>query len=368
MKKTITIVVLLFLNPFFGQKKDYLEGKLGKSTIYLTIEDYEDSVEGYYFYQNSLKNIPLKGTRKKNTFELVYKALSNDTTFEQFQLTRLNNGHFKGFWINEKGKKINLELTPIDFSKYPKLPTDSSDQLERIKASFISFKQDSISKYKENEFIWYSEKHCKSPFFRLGNSFSDQTKLLINPILQQIHLDNTVAQLSCSSQLEYNTGEGIEYSVSITFLDKNLLGFEVFSSWFCGGAHPDFGGNGFLIDLNNGKSYEIDEIIAFDESATTESKGGFDAFSKYRTNYFAPKLYDLINENEHFVKPEENSEDLCDYTDLDSWNFVSWSYTEKGIVFTPYFYRVARSCESPFLVSFEKLGKYKHKSFPYLLN
>jgi hypothetical protein len=68
------------------------------------------------------------------------------------------------------------------------------------------------------------------------------------------------------------------------------------------------------------------------------------------------------------VKPTPDSDDNCDYTDLDSWDFVSWNFTEKGIEFIPYFYRAARNCEEPFLVTFEKLSSYKNKYFPYNLH
>ena len=136
--------------------------------------------------------------------------------------------------------------------------------------------------------------------------------------------------------------------------------------WDCGGAHPDFGSSGYLIDLNNGKQYGIDDILAFDKSVTGDKENNFDAFSKYRSTYFAPKLLAVLNSQEHFEKPK-NDDDHCDYTNEEYWDFPSWNYTEKGIEFTPIFYRAARSCEESFLVPFEKLKKYKNPKFPYSL-
>jgi hypothetical protein len=369
VKKIILVVFINISNFSFCQTNYFLEGKLGKSTIYLTIQDFDSELQATYFYQNSLKDIVLEGKKSKNTFTLEFGEKTDDKITEQFVLTKSKN-NFSGTWKNSKGKKANVTLVPINFLDYKKENSSVKveNEMDWVKLQFIKFKQDSISKYNGKEFIWYSEKHCNSPFFRLGSSFSEKNKTTINQILNNIHIYQTLSQLNCASLFYYNDGNGIENNIKITFLNKNLLGFEVFSSWFCGGAHPDFGGNGYLLDLNNGKQYEIDDIIAFDKSVTTEEKSGFEAYSNYRTNYFAPKLFDLINESEHFVKPKNDNEDECDYTNVDNWDFCSWNFTEKGIEFTPYFARVARSCEEPFLVPFEKLKKYKNSKFPYDLN
>jgi hypothetical protein len=226
----------------------------------------------------------------------------------------------------------------------------------------MEFKQDSVSKFHGKELIWYSEKHCYSPFFRLGNYFSEKSKSVINPILNTIQIQNSLAQLGCSSRFEYNTGDGIEYTVKINYLNENLLGFNIFSSWFCGGAHPDFGGQGYLLDLNNGKEYEIDDILAFDKTVTNEKQGGFDAYSAYRQNFFAPKIFELIN---NYTQLTNDAERDCDYTDLEIWNFPSWNITEEGIEFTPSFYRAARACEDSFLVPFESLKQFKNPKFLY---
>ena len=371
MKKHLIYFILFYSSLSFGQQSYFLEGLLGKSKIFLTIVEYksDNEISATYFYQNALKDINMEGNRKNNSYKFAFKDYNNNHFFEKFELIKQSNGNFKGAWISNSGKKILLQLTPVNFSKFKSNSVASKEHsLNVIKTHFLDFKQDSISTYQGKELVWYSEKHCKSHFFRLGNYFSEKSKSMVNPILNKIHIDNTLAQLNCSSSFDYNSGDAIEYDVSVQYLTTDLIGFKVFSSWFCGGAHPDFGLQGYLLDLNNGKNYSIDEILAFDTSVTTEKKGGFDAFSKYRTDFFAPKLFELINQTEHFVKPTPDSDDNCDYTDLDSWNFVSWNFTEKGIEFTPYFYRAARNCEEPFLVTFEKISSYKNKYFPYNLH
>ncbi|MGH2665146.1 hypothetical protein [Flavobacterium sp.] len=367
MKKSMFFFFLICSQLIFCQTNYYLEGKLGKSTIYMTIEGFsseDNEVNATYFYQNSLKDIPLSGIRNKDKYELAFRSGENP---EKFELTKLPNKKFKGFWISNSGKKITLELQPINFLNYKSYQDSGKEgeKLNGIKSGFIEYKKDSTSVYKGKNFDWYSEKHCKSSFFRLGNNFPEEERKKINSILEKIHLEETQHQLSCSGSFEYNNGAGIDTNVKISFLNTNLLGFEVFSYWDCGGAHPDFGGKGYLIDLHSGKNYSIDEVLAFDKSVTVATENNFKNFSEYRKNHFAPKLFTLINNEQHFEKPKETDEDSCDYTDLEFWQFVSWNYTEEGIQFTPIFYRAARNCEEPFLVPFNSLEKYKNPLFPY---
>ncbi|MEO8236223.1 MAG: hypothetical protein ABI549_12460 [Flavobacterium sp.] len=376
MRKIFYSIILLFTVYSYAEKQYLLEGTVGKATIYMFFEDNSSPTETAiydvrYFYKNSLKDIVLSGEKTGNKY--VFKFESNDKINETFELSLTQNDNFNGFWTDAKGLKLPVSFKPFDKSGFllkeknnPFLKQFKEDSFDFIKASFIQFKSDSISIYKGKTIEWFSEKHCNAPYFRLGKGFSDAVKNKINPILNKYHYQNILAQLNCSSSFDYNNGNGIEYSISIHYLDENLIGYYDFSSYYCGGAHPDFGGQGILLDLKSGKSYGIDDILAFDKSVGANQETNFDAFSKYRSNYFASKIFALVNKTQHFKKPT-NDDDYCDYTDLEFWDFPSWSFTEKGIEFTPIFYRAARSCEEPFLVSFSDLRKFKNTKFPYKL-
>lgn len=339
MKKCFFYLFILYSTIAFCQDKIYyLEGTLGKSTIFMTIQVYksdkETNLTAVYFYKNSLKDIKLEAKLKDNNYTFYFKP--GDVVTEKFYLKKSGN-NFEGFWYDAKEKQLAVHLEPVNFENYTsniKIRFDD-ERLNLVKYKFLEFKKQKTTLYNNKEIVWYSEKHCDSDFFRLGADFSEKNKTVINPILEQIHIQNTLNQLNCSSNFEYSNGQGIESTATINFLNTNLLGFEIFASYYCGGAHPDFGGSGYLIDLNNGKQYEIDDILAFDKSVTGDKENNFDAFSKYRTDYFAPKLLAVINSQEHFEKPKNVDDEPCDYTNEEYWNFPSWSYTEKGIEFTP---------------------------------
>nr|MBU3858182.1 hypothetical protein [Flavobacterium sp. MC2016-06] len=370
MKKVFIFLFICWSVTAFCQETYYLEGTLGKSKIFMRVvvynSDNETSLDIVYFYQNSLKDIKLDGKLKDNNFTFYFKP--NDKVLEKFYLKKSVNNNFEGSWYDAADKQLPVNLKPVNFANYKsnlKIRFED-DKLNFIKAKFLEFKKVKTTTYNNKEFVWYSEKHCSSIFLRLGSNFSEKNKALINPVLEEIHIQNTLTQLNCSSSFEYSNGEGIQGETTITFLNSNLLGFQIAAFYDCGGAHPDGGTSGYLIDLNNGKDYELDEVIAFDKSVTTEKEGGFDKYSKYRNDFLAPKLLSVLNLEHHFTKPAD--EDNCDYTNVEYWDFPSWNYTEKGIEFTPYFPRVYRSCEEAFLVPFERLKKYKNPKFPYDFN
>ncbi len=376
--KTVFRLLVFCLPLLCAAQKVTLEGTIGNSAIYLTYENYNTSGDKHlgevrYFYKSRLRDIVLNGTNSGNRFEFVFENGSGDTIREKFSLTENPQGRFAGTWENAKGKKLPVNLKTFDEDAFRKNHPEAKmtellgeNPFDFIRANFTEFQKDSVSVYKGKTLEWFSEKHCKVPFFRLGAGFSETVKSTVNPYLETRHIYEALNQLGCSSRFEYTEENGIDYTIKIGYLDQNLLGFCIASSWFCGGAHPDFGSKGYLVDLHSGEDYEIDDILAFDKSVTTESESNFEMFSEYRQKYFAPKLLEVLNRSQHFAKPAENEdEENCDYTDVEVWDFPSWSFTENGIEFTPYFTRVQRNCEEPFLVPFADLRKYRNPSFPY---
>lgn len=219
MKKLI--LVFFIFQSLFAFCQDgiyYLEGTLGKSIIYVKINVIDPSEpNAIYFYQSSLKDIHLEGTRKNNDFTFVFQY--RDTIYEKFNLKKVANNHFEGTWSNDKGKSYPVNLAPINFSNYKAtLSKDYTDEkLNYVKYKFIEFEKQKTTVYSTKEMVWYSEKHCDVAFFRLGDSFSDKNKNAVNPSLEKIHIENTLDQLNCSSDYDYNKGGNIEYSTSLNF-------------------------------------------------------------------------------------------------------------------------------------------------------
>lgn len=345
------LFLFLFASLYASCLTDHLlQGKIGKAVIYMSLEEYSDDkrVMGRYFYRASLKDIVVEGEKTGNRY-VLYVHREDKKFGEKFTLSKNADGSFKGEWESGKGKKLAVELNPVkaDATKNPnakfpavkKLKTD--EPLNYIRSAFLKFQYDSITTMNGKTFEWYSETHCSMKFFRIANGYDSITRKRINAKLEDLHVAHAVDQLSCATSWNYNEGNGIDFVITITYADEKLLGFEVSRSYFCGGAHPDFDGQGHLLDLATGKSYELKDIITCN----------------------ANQLVTLLLAEKAFGKTAEG--DDCDYDNEDYWSYPEWMFTEKGIYVTPYFYRAARSCQQAFLLPFDALEQYKHPAFPY---
>jgi len=386
LKYTFIFLVVFFIATAAKASDVYnLEGTLGKSKIYMRFEDYTGDypdeelriLDVRYFYSSSLKDIVLEGTREGSTFTFYFEL--DETAFkEKFVINKDVKGNFSGTWQGSNGKTLKVLLHPIQLkgiaNNYDHLKLvqeyKQTNSFEYVRSSKLKFKTDSTTLFQGGKFRWLSETHCATFGFYLDSTFSQKTRDCVNPRLEEILVENAMNQLTCSSQWEYSSGTGIERSLSLNYLDKNLLSFTLFESWFCGGAHPDFGKSCYLLDLNTGKNYEFEELFAFDASSVVYdgTHDNFTQFNDYRSNFFAPKIVSLLLEQELISQDYNSEDDPCMelYNSPESWRYSDWEFTAEGIVFTPSVFRAARACETEtFLLPFSVLSKWKVNKFPY---
>jgi len=358
MRKLLLVFCLIGFIACSAQTDYVLEGSLGKADIYLQFSDDpsdgENRVTGIrYFYKKTLQDIELEG-KFENQQYLFWFAIN-----ESFSLTKKKDGSFSGTWTNNKGKSLPVSLRPF----VGKTARGSDSPLDQIKSRLIGFRKDSTSVFHGKKIDWYCETHSATPLFRLADGYPKSTLDRINLVLEKMHYNLAIEQLGCTNPYLYSNSD-IEFDIRLGYLDDNLLGFELFGYYNCGGAHPSGGSEGILIDLHNGKNYDIDDVLAFDKSVVHQEIGNFNQFSKYRNDFFSPKLYALLLQQFHFKKPE--NEDDCDYTDPELWTFAAWKFDAKGISFFPSFPHALQPCVTSFLVPFDLLRVYKNPAFPYV--
>lgn len=376
---------LLMVFPMFAMDSYHLEGTLGKSTIYMHFDDYTKDypkdepriTDIRYFYASSLKDIPMEGKREGMKFTF-YFDLDGQTFKEKFVLTKDQSGKFTGTWTGINGKQFPVILHKINVetitNKYDHVKSvkqlKKSNPFEYVRTSKFSFVTDSVSNFEGQQFRWVSEVHSYSYGFYLDSTFSIKTLQIVNPFLEEILFEESMNELTCTSDWQYNTGGGIEMSVDFHYLDQNLFSFSIFYYWSCGGPHDDFGKTCYLLDLNNGKNYSLEEILSFDSSIVIYDEEGtnFQAFSDYRSNFLAPHLIQLLLDQLLIYPDVSEEEDLCmNLCNLpESWTYPDWEFTKEGISFGPSVARYARVCETDsYLLPFSVLEKWKVKSFPY---
>lgn len=82
------ITLLIFTNS--KSATEYFEGTIGNSKMYLSVETYENNeIGGVYFYEKSLKDIPLSGKKIKNKYVLTFGNLYDLKNFtEKFEFEK----------------------------------------------------------------------------------------------------------------------------------------------------------------------------------------------------------------------------------------------------------------------------------------
>lgn len=353
MKRIVFILFLLWnTSAALAESVFNLRGTIGNLPVYLQLEEFTSNenpnvtiADGTYFYEKQLKDIVLRGTKNGNAYSLFLNRDGKNFD-ERIVVNASGAGKFVGTWTSKSGKSLPVSLELLDVSKInnPYKNYDfvrNLDPFEYARTAFFKLKRDSVTSKKGKSFVWFSETHCEAALFRLGNGFSKQTLELINPRLDSIHFQQIFEQLTCASYENVSSGSNIYYQTDISYLSEDLLGFSIFSAYDCGGAHPDQGSQGYLVDLHSGKFYDLEDAY----------------------NISAASLLKLENSIHQFKKPK--SDDECDYTDAEIWKYPSWNFTEKGIEFTPIFPRFMRACEEDFLIPFSALKPFRKASFPY---
>ena len=368
------ILLGFFLMPMFAQTNIW-HGHIGKSEIYfylpcdVTKKIAKENSCGYgtYFYRKSLQDIKLEEAlpaTKKYKFNLQVKhSLEDNAEAEELFELNYKNGQLIGYW-RQKGKVLAVKLKPFNSDK----KDDEEERFREVRSSFLKFKRGKVQKFSrlKKELVWIEEEHTKSTMFRLGNGFSSRIRNKLNPLLDKSQEQNALFELTCTSRWAY--GSGVESLVNeVTYLSKDLLGYSTFSSYFCGGAHPDFGTTHYLVDLHTGKYYTLDDIVKFQQNVPKDTDNNWEERNKYN-ELVARKLRELAFKAEGMELKENQKleEDSYDPYQLSHWEYMDWSYEKDGIRFFLDFCSAARCYRGDsYLIPFKLLESYKNPDFPY---
>jgi len=331
-------------------------GKLGNLDIHILLSDYGDTCNMRYYYDSQLMDIEMGEcdvSENRYKIDLDHQEGKEE---EHFILTKIGDKLTGSWHQNSKDSlQVSLKIAPHCYTKY--------------RENHLAFKQSKIEKsIDKKQIIWMEETHSDVEYPRVKSDTNKYQKL--NQRLEEEQKMLAINYLTCASPYTY--GSGMENSSStVEFLSDNFISIKSFQSYYCGGAHPDFGSHGNLIALKSGKRYEIDEILAFDVTPPKytwgDSDEAFSAHAKYRNEHFAPMIKKLVFQSQGWDLNEKFDADDCDYADEEVWDFPSWHATKEGLAITPIFARAMRCCEEPFVIPYNLLEKYKNPNFPYRL-
>lgn len=347
---SLLIFLLISYFPIAQEHPILLDGKIDKYSIVMEIDTYDSVCNMKYFYLNQCKDILLEGTiDNKGKIKVITDDRGDvNVNEEKFDLQKTSTG-YTGTWISgNKRLPVNLKKTSpekyknqYDYLQGIKI-LKQEDPYNYIKTSNLIFILDSSSINGNIQVSWYHEKYSGTIMPRIKNGYTTSAIKIINNSLLEMHLQESKNYLECTSDA---FGEYF-LSADHIFSNKNLLSINISVSWYCGGAHPDFGSKGLNFNTQTGELMKFDELFWFTNTKPPEEYS--DLWSDYRDT-FALKIVEIFNKlyPEQMKLPDENSEDECDYSDEYVWHFPNWYFTDKGLYLGAVFGRVVRVCDSP---------------------
>ncbi|MCG7372818.1 hypothetical protein MHL40_09030 [Pseudomonas luteola] len=335
---------------------ELLQGTVGQAKVLVELDLAKpDEVTGRYFYQKYHTDIALDGALdKQRTLRLSENRpfFSTKSVPMQWTLKQGANGRWTGRWAS-KGKTLDISLSPVALP--PARPDDlpALDELRRTSPyEYLRLKGLSLKKDRQDTFMgyglqWWVEPVSRIRLFQLVSSPTAMDLSAANRTLQNRQWQEVNSYFGCLSGARDRETE-FDQTVKPVFINDSVLSVSLFTSYDCGGAHPDFGDAPLNMELATGKILELEDVFWLGKGPSIHYERGMDnleAYSNYREQLFAPWVVDQFKR----LYPELMNDDPneCNYQDPSVWQFSVWYFEPRGIYLGPTFARAARSCDEP---------------------
>jgi len=365
IRRALLPLALLFSPLLHAEKAQVFEGRLGQMPILVELRLDGERIEGRYLYRKHLLDLPLEGSLVAGRLQLQEGYERFGEPRPQLDLTPAADGGWKGQWRSPQGRALGLQLTPV---RLPVPPAGSDafwiDLHERDPYEFLRLLASSERQtLREEEVLgrrlqWRRDPVSGVELFELLDGYPPAQLEGINRRLRERFWREVIGFHQC--QLG-GSGMGSEFDQHVTphLFGRQAISLSLFTSYFCGGAHPDFGDAPLTIEVASGEELTLEQVLWIgdgqpfrydyrDDSAAPERNDtDFSTYARYRRERLAPWLVEQFTRlYPDQMQPLETDDD-CDYSDAEIWKFPSWYLSDKGLHLGPSFARVARACEYP---------------------
>ncbi|WDR35283.1 hypothetical protein NN484_22725 [Pseudomonas serboccidentalis] len=340
-------------------------GTLGKMPIVVELNTtQQDEVTGRYFYEKYHRDLELSGSLQDSTLSLVEgnNRYGDDKPLPTLKLEETANG-WQGEWQSPQGKKLPVKLAEA------KLPAPTSATLPFIAAlpngepyEYLRLQGLKLKPAKKENFMgydlqWWTEPETKISLFSVESGLSKDDQQRVNQQLLGRLWNEVISYHSC----QLRGGENVEFmqQAEPKMISPAVVSLNISTSYYCGGAHPDFGDSPLNIDVKTGHPLSLEDVLWVGEGkpllhAERDSLGDkplSEAESDARYRYVSKELVPWVIKQFTALYPTEMKkpaqDDDCDFTDESIWGTSPWYFTDKGLYLGAYFARVQRSCDRP---------------------
>ena len=338
----LALLALIFANiamPALAADETIYQGVAGDAPVVMKLSRSGAEAYGEYFYVRSRFDIDLSGAWQGQTL-----ALTSRLTGDKIALVRSGAG-FSGTLTTVKGRTLPVTLRTA--SPPAALPADLPKDIDlygRLKLVGLTLTADRAEVIDGKAIRWYREPKSGLRLFRLEHGYPASAMAAMNRTLAQDQWGQVLAFFGCPGTADE---AGLELAESdAPYLGGAYVSYVWRASWSCAGAaHPDFGEEGHTFDARTGRELSLDELLPVGgKPAPAKDSDGWYA---YRGEVFAPAVVALLTRHHPAEMARPKSEDDCDYSDPEVWDFPSWTVSAKGLWLGASFARVMRACDSP---------------------
>ena len=319
-------------------------GTVGDAAVVVELDPQGEPVSGRYFYTRYLRDITLESAEPGKTLHLHEKA-EGDTKAAEWMLDTSTTGELHGDWSGADGRHLPIRLTRFDATKVrdpERAQLLHDNPYEYLRIAKLRLEPGVLQTVGDYRLQWFDEPHTEVSLFQVVSGYPDTVRLRINRVLRARHWQMVNDAIGCVSE---SNGD-YQSTATLRRIDARILSVSLFASYYCGGAHPDFGDSPLNLDPRTGRELDLEDVLWLGKGTPPRSNGPTeDAYFKYRDETLGPWLAAMMARRH--PKDVVDSEADCDYTDPEVWKYVSWYVRDDGLYFGPSFARAARNCEYP---------------------
>ena len=360
MTHSIAFTLALLLTRVASAESDeqpqLFEGNIGSAAIVMELTTEKDNaVTGRYFYRKHHLDIALDGIKRADgSIQLGENQDYGDDKVVDMVL-HPTQGNWQGTWQGHDAKKLKniaITLTPLTSKIHQpsyRLPPESSPY-DQIRLNSLSLRKQKITHFGNYDLQWWLEPVSKVSFFRVVSGYPIDTLARINTVLTNRQWQEINSYFSCQFDGARNSGGEYEVAVTPRFMNDKLLSSSVQTSYYCGGAHPDFSDNPVNMDVKTGAALQLEDVFWLEKTKPMALKRGAHGERTeydYETQVFGPWVSQTMTKLYPNEVGSDNKDDDCDYRDPELWQFPAFYFTPKGLHLAAYFARAARVCDNP---------------------
>jgi hypothetical protein len=347
----VVCALLLICVAGFAQAQVW-EGTLGKSPIVVKFDAPGDGgdLNGRYFYRKHRHNIDLAGTRAKDGSlaleEQIY--VSGEDMRSTWALKPPSGDTIAGEWIG-KGKRLPIRLRRTSNATLPKTEDQALAELRAkdpyrfLQLHGMTLQVGKLETIGDYRLQWWREPTSDVELFRVLSGYPAAQLPAVNLALARAHWKQVESFLDCTAAPLSDH----ESTTTLRYIGRDALSVSLFVSYYCGGAHPDFGDGPLNLDPRTGRELVLEDVLWLGKGTPPAyGDGDNDAWYEYRNSVFAPWVVVQLGK----LYPQEFSgqaDEDCSYEMEDVWDFPTWYITKKGVYLGAIFPRVGRVCDNP---------------------